>query len=429
MGSELTNDLSRAILGAIEGCKRGVISHHNLNLQPKSKDFFSNSLLVSYGYLLPSQENSYRIKLIWRPKAATTTMSRNLRVLAIAACSATVCASSWFGLFRRRTKDASQSADLDFYRRCEGIPSSGANNNAPFTLGSSDASPVLPVRMIRPNENLEIAFDTRSRTPIYVMERLTKETLPERGSGGRKRRPNFFEEKSIERSDFRSKLFHYHKSGFDRGHMAPGADFPGNSTQETYSLSNIAPQNPAMNKGIWSSLEEWVRRLVHSEDVSKDSAVYVVTGPLWLPRRQVEDGKFEYQHLGLGRPPSLVTVPTHFFKVVVVANEQFRRNPIQKFACFVMANQENLPSKKLEDYVVPWKDLETVTGLQFFPKWATPDWKERADKAMKLQVLPSAGSNASRLYLTDRASSAKLVSSSKAKDKFPEHLCANQKCC
>ena len=351
-------------------------------------------------------------------------MRGNLRALSIAACSATVCASSW--LFGERSNDSSQSRSLDIYSQCEGIPSSGANNNAPFTLGSSDASPVLPIRMIRPNPNLEIAFDTRSRTPIYVMERLTKETLPERGGGGgRRRRPNFYEEKSIERSDFRSKLSHYHKSGFDRGHMAPGADFPGNSTQETYTLSNIAPQDPVMNKGIWSSLEEWIRRLVHSKDVSEDSAVYVVTGPLWLPRRQVADGKFEYQHLGLGRPPSLVTVPTHFFKVVVVANEKERRNPIQKFACFVMANQENLPSKKLEDYVVPWRDLETVTGLQFFPKWATPDWKDKADKAMKLQVLPSAGSNASQLYLTDR--SAKVVSS-KAKDRFPEHLCADEKC-
>ncbi len=399
------------------------------NLNSNRKIFFALvAVVVVSGYLLiVTKENRHRIKIIWQPKAATTMMRGNFRALSIAACSATVCASSWFGLFRGRSKDTSQSGSLDFYSRCEGMPSSGVNNNAPFTLGSSDASPVLPIRMIRPNENLEIAFDTRSRTPIYVMEKLTKETLPERGTGGRKRRPNFFEEKSIERSDFRSRLSHYHKSGFDRGHMAPGADFPGNSTQETYTLSNIAPQDPAMNRGIWSSLEEWVRRLVHSTDAPANSAVYVVTGPLWLPRRQIEDGKFEYQHLGLGRPPSLVTVPTHFFKVVVVANERARRNPIQKFACFVVANQENLPSKKLEDYVVPWKDLETVTGLQFFPKWATPDWKDRADNSMKLQVLPSAGSNPSRLYLTDR-SSAKMISSSKAKDTFPEHLCANQKC-
>jgi len=278
--------------------------------------------------------------------------------------------------------------------------------------------------MIRPNPNLEIAFDCRTRIPIYVMEKLTKTTLPERGSGGRRRRPNFHEEKSID-TEFRSKLSHYHKSGFDRGHMAPGADFPGDLTQDTYTLANICPQDPVMNKGIWNSLEEWIRRLVHSNDVDANSAVYVVTGPLWLPRRQVMDGKFEYQYLGLGRPPSLVAVPTHFFKVVVVVNELDAKNPIRQFACFVIGNEESCPSKKLEDFVVPWRDLEAVTGLQFFNNWVTTEWKENADKAMKLQVPASIGSNASRLYLTDRTA---MTSGSQLKQICPEHLCANQKC-
>ena len=346
-----------------------------------------------------------------------TMISGNRLALSIAACSATAYVAS-------RILDRKSNGRCD----CDGIPAAGIHKNAPVTMGSSAASPVLPIRMIRPTPNLEIAFDTRTRTPMYVMERLTKATLPERGGGGRRRRPNFHEEKSIERADFRSKLSHYHKSGFDRGHMAPGADFPGDLTHETYTLSNIVPQDPVMNKGIWNSLEEWIRRLVHSKDVATNSSVYVVTGPLWLPRRQVGDGKFEYQHLALGRPPSLVVVPTHFFKVVVVTrNEKDAQNvcPIQQFACFVIANEEACPSKKLEDYVVPWKDLETVTGIQFFPKWATLDWKEKADTAMKLQVPPSVGSNTSRLYLMDR--SAK-TSGSKTKDKFPEHLCANRKC-
>lgn len=352
-------------------------------------------------------------------------ITRNQQALSIAAVSVTTYLAH--RVFDRKSNDGSQSCTTPGiqYSQCDGIYSRGTNGNAPVAMGSSAASPVLPIRMIYPNPNLEIAFDVRSRTPIYVMEKLTKTTLPERGAGGRKRRPNFYEEKGIEHSDFRSKLSHYHKSGFDRGHMAPGADFPGESTQDTYTLCNIAPQDPVMNKGIWNSLEEWIRRLVHSKDVASNSSVYVVTGPLWLPRRQVGDEKFEYQHLGLGRPPSLVTVPTHFFKVVVVVNERDTNNPIQKFACFVIGNEEGHPSKKLEDYVVPWRDLETVTGLQFFSNWATMEWKIKADEVMKLQVPASAQSNTSRLYLTDR--SAKN-SGSKSKGNIMEHLCANQKC-
>ena len=351
----------------------------------------------------------------------------NRRPLSIAAGSATAYASSW--LFDRSANNDSSSQNES---QCDGMPCMGANNNAPLAMGASAASPVLPIRMIRPNPNLEIAFDVRTRTPLYVMEKLNKTSLPQRGSGGRQRRPNFHEDKNIESEGFRSKLSHYHKSGFDRGHMAPGADFPADSTVDTYTLCNISPQDPVMNKGIWNSLEEWIRRLVHSDEVSANSDVYVVTGPLWLPRKQVGDGKFEYQHLALGRPPALVAVPTHFWKVVVVvpndaqSSSNFNsRSPVLRFACFVIGNEEACPSKKLEDYVVPWNDLETVTGLQFFPQWASPEWKDKADQITNFQVPTSLGSNSSRLFLTDR--SAK-TNNNKSKGKFPEHLCANEKC-
>ncbi|KAG7373291.1 hypothetical protein IV203_034015 [Nitzschia inconspicua] len=49
--------------------------------------------------------------------------------------------------------------------------------------------------------------------------------------------------------------------------------------------------------------------------------------------------------------------------------------------------QEVLPSKTLEHYVVSWRDLETVTGLQFFPRWATPSWKDHADYLTQQQVV------------------------------------------
>jgi DNA/RNA endonuclease G (NUC1) len=56
----------------------------------------------------------------------------------------------------------------------------------------------------------------------------------------------------------------------------------------------------------------------------------------------------------------LIAVPTHFFKVVVVV----KNDQIYQYTCFVVHTHDKLPSKKLEDYVVPWKDLEAVTKLQ-----------------------------------------------------------------
>jgi hypothetical protein len=53
------------------------------------------------------------------------------------------------------------------------------------------------------------------------------------------------------------------RSGFDRGHMAPNADF--NDTPEnallTFFIANVWPQRPSVNRGEWLELERQTRRL------------------------------------------------------------------------------------------------------------------------------------------------------------------------
>jgi endonuclease G len=55
----------------------------------------------------------------------------------------------------------------------------------------------------------------------------------------------------------------YYNSGYDRGHMAPNADF--NDTREnallTFFIANIWPQKPAVNRVAWLETEEETRRL------------------------------------------------------------------------------------------------------------------------------------------------------------------------
>ncbi|MDR0456935.1 MAG: DNA/RNA non-specific endonuclease [Treponema sp.] len=55
----------------------------------------------------------------------------------------------------------------------------------------------------------------------------------------------------------------YTRSGYDRGHMAPNADF--NDTTEnavmTFFIANIWPQTPSINAGEWLKAENETRRL------------------------------------------------------------------------------------------------------------------------------------------------------------------------
>jgi endonuclease G len=108
---------------------------------------------------------------------------------------------------------------------------------------------------------------------------------------------------------FRARVSDYKNSGYDRGHLAPAADFSDKqSYEESFILSNISPQVGGFNRVYWKAIERFTRGLTSNYD-----KVHIVTGPLFLPKMS-EDGQFtvSYPVIGQGVP-----VPTHFFKVIV----------------------------------------------------------------------------------------------------------------
>lgn len=249
-------------------------------------------------------------------------------------------------------------------------------------VSMSKLAPTLPIRIFRPNQRLEIAFDVRTKNPVYVMERLdglarTKATI----------RHPFYEEEGLP-PEYRSRLCSFIRSGYDRGHMAPAANFGAESVRDTFNLCNVSPQDQAMNRSTWVKLENWCRKVAERELQSPKAidsqSVHIVTGPVWLPTiapatTTTQSGQlhlFEYAAIGTG--DSIVHVPTHFFKVMVVSDD--KRRQIRKFACFLVPNLKQQTGASLEEYVVHWDRLEAITGLQFFPHLATSEWKVDARK-------------------------------------------------
>ena len=77
---------------------------------------------------------------------------------------------------------------------------------------------------------------------------------------------------------------------------------------------------------------------------------------------------FLFSYSGIGSPPSLVAVPTHFFKVILVVDE--KSQSLKKIGAFVLPSEFNFGSNKsirLVDCLVRLTDLEAVSGLEFFP--------------------------------------------------------------
>jgi len=212
----------------------------------------------------------------------------------------------------------------------------------------------------------------------------------------------------------RSRNGYYRNSGFDRGHMAPAADFPNNqqAMKDTFSLCNVSPQVGVFNRVVWSRLEVLIRKLGkeavieeanHGEQVNVET--YVVTGPLSLPERILTSSQseathqqrrkrdwYQYSHVGFGSPPSIIQVPSHFFKVICTISER-TEDPILnggrviKFAAFVLPNSkfEKYEKINLQDFLVRISDLETLSGLQFFPALRESSDVEQMDEGQSPQ--------------------------------------------
>ena len=325
-------------------------------------------------------------------------------------------------------------------------------------------APIGTLRIIHPNPYIQICYDTRTRNPIYVQYKLIVPPQRQQQSNDnhhsdntsaiavKKRRPNyhFYEDTSIEER-YRSRNSYYHNSGYDRGHLAPAADFPSNDNDDdhhqfdmmksTYNLCNISPQCPDLNRIFWNQLEQLIRQMAIKYYNEADEAVtYVTTGPIYLPSSQINDKTFQYTMMGIGKPPSLVMVPTHFFKVVVVLDKT--ETNILYFACFVLPNDPNITestkNRSLQSFIVPWTDLETVTGLTFYPDLVDDHWKVYADQITRnLPPVPDTMPSSTiegrqHLYLTDgKRSNSTTTAAMKQQLKLYEklkHLCDKQAC-
>ncbi len=150
----------------------------------------------------------------------------------------------------------------------------------------------------------------------------------------------------------------YSRSGYDRGHLAPAGDFKFSQRMmsETFYMSNMTPQAPDFNRGIWKELEEQVRNWAE-----RDNGLYVITGPV-LKSGLPTIGK-----------QNEVAVPQQFYKVILYCNAGSTNGPDIRMIGFLLNNEGS--DRPLTDFVVPVDKIEQLTGIDFFPK--IPDDLER----------------------------------------------------
>jgi endonuclease G, mitochondrial len=151
-----------------------------------------------------------------------------------------------------------------------------------------------------------------------------------------KRKNNFKEDKDVPTGS--ASLADYKGSGYDRGHLAPAATFVDDQGKmdESFYMSNMSPQHPSFNRGIWKKLESYERKLAVESDT-----VYVITGGVLHERLET-----------IGE--NNVCVPELYYKIIY--NDTF-------IMCFILKNEKS--NDALYMFKQPLEVLENEVGWKF----------------------------------------------------------------
>jgi endonuclease G len=154
---------------------------------------------------------------------------------------------------------------------------------------------------------------------------------------------------------FRADLADYEGSGFDRGHLVASANQVETEIQnsETFLLSNMSPQMPGFNRGIWKDLEDAVRKLDAQKNVLE---TYVICGPIFnfdVPVVTIVPKK----NKGVTLP-----IPHAYFKSVLTEDN---RGKLHMWT-FMIPNEAT--DKHLEEFLTTTKKIERYSGLTLWER-------------------------------------------------------------
>jgi len=188
----------------------------------------------------------------------------------------------------------------------------------------------------------KIGWSSKLRHPVWCAYHVEKEKRHEAG-----KRPNFSRDRSVQSAPTPSA---YERSGYDRGHMAPNyaiATRYGEAMQKlTFLMTNIAPQTPNLNRGVWRNIEHRIADFW----TSRYGEIWVIVGCISAP-----DGRETVSGTD-------IDVPQQYYQIVV-AQEGMN---IRAFAVLI---PQSVPyGAYAARYLVSIDELEEKTGFDFLPE-------------------------------------------------------------
>ena len=204
--------------------------------------------------------------------------------------------------------------------------------------------------------NYVIGYDGDLRIPTWTAHRI-------RASGlGRVERINCFRRDARLDRPFASYTTDYEEPLFDQGHLTPNGDmsFGKYAVENSFIMSNMAPQYCQFNRGVWQILETLGRFWAH-----RDGELYVIAGSIvdrdGSPGRDGDDDAWR-MHSNNG--DENVAIPSAFFKILARPSENGR---FEALTLILPHDRTDLDGQAAIDYlnqhVRSIAEVEALTGL------------------------------------------------------------------
>lgn len=210
----------------------------------------------------------------------------------------------------------------------------------------------LPLRRANPAPNdirvldrgeFLIGWSATLRHPVWCAYRISEEVKFPTG-----KRPGFTKDKSVPNSPASAE---YTRSGYDRGHMVPNyaivSRFGTVAQKKTFMMTNIAPQTPQLNRGVWQKLERRIADLW----TARYGDVWVIVGCISNKRNTIN---------------KTIDIPDEFYQMIIAKEG----NCIKAMA--MLFSQDVSWHEWAARNLISIDELEALTGLDFNPNLPQP---------------------------------------------------------
>ncbi|MBQ4819339.1 DNA/RNA non-specific endonuclease [Aquimarina sp. MMG016] len=169
----------------------------------------------------------------------------------------------------------------------------------------------------------------------------------------------FKQDRDLPSNFFRATTSDYTGSGFDRGHLCPSADRNGSqdSNENTFYMTNIAPQAPDNNRRTWVNFENYLRSLI-----VEGNEIHIVSGVSG-------SGGTGSNGFASTIDNGNITVPDSFWKVALVlpngTNDVNRVTTATRLIAINVPNDQGI-SNDWTQFRTSVNSIESLTGYDLF---------------------------------------------------------------